>query len=139
MHNIANNSHSKLSSVLNFIEEDLSVRPASKVLRWMLGAVVRWLTRGKYIILCESRGQRALNGSVLLSMVAHKCTPLRNPVRHRQEAAAVERKAATVVRKAAAIEWKAAAVVRRAAAVERRVAAVRVDRRVAAVERYGGP
>ena len=43
-----------------------SARPASKVLHWMLGAVVRRLSRGKYIILCESRGQRALNGSVLL-------------------------------------------------------------------------
>ena len=42
------------------------MRPASKVLRWILGAVVRRLTRGKYI-LCESRGQRALNGSVFLS------------------------------------------------------------------------
>ena len=51
-------------------------------------------------------------------MVAHKCTPLRNTVRHRQGAAAVERKAAAVVRRAAAIERKAAAVVRRAAAGE---------------------
>ena len=46
--------------------EACSARPVSKVLRWMLGAVVRRLSRGKYIILCESRGQRALNGSVLL-------------------------------------------------------------------------
>ena len=40
--------------------------PASKVLRWMLGAIVWRLFRGKYIILCESHGQRALNGSILL-------------------------------------------------------------------------
>ena len=48
--------------------EACSARPASKVLRWMLGAVVRQLSRGKYIIffLCESRCQRALNESVLL-------------------------------------------------------------------------
>ena len=58
---------------------------------------------------------RLVDGS---SMVAHKCTPLRNTVRHRQGAAAVERKAAAVVRRAAAIERKAAAVVRRAAAGE---------------------
>ena len=53
-----------LSHVLAF--EACSVRPASKVPRWMLGAVVRRLSCGKYIILCESRSQRALNGSVLL-------------------------------------------------------------------------
>ena len=58
------------------------------------------------------------------TMVAHKCTPLRNTVRHRQGAAAVVRKAATVVRRAAAVERRAAAVERRAAAVERRAAAV---------------
>ena len=46
--------------------EACSARPASKVLCWMLGAVVRQLSRGKYIILCESRGQRALNGNMLL-------------------------------------------------------------------------
>ena len=34
-------------------------------------------------------------------MVAHKCTPLRNTVRHRQGAAAVERRAAAVERRAA--------------------------------------
>ena len=46
--------------------EACSACPASKVLRWMLRAVVRQLSRGKYIFLCESRGQQALNGSVLL-------------------------------------------------------------------------
>ena len=83
-----------------------------------------------------------------ICMVAHKCTPLLNTVRHRPGAAAVQRKAAAVVRKAAVIERKAATIVRRAAAVERRVAAVdrkaaavdrraaAVDRRAAAVERY---
>ena len=45
--------------------EACSACPASKVLRWMLWSVVRRLSRGKYIILCESRSQRALNGSVL--------------------------------------------------------------------------
>ena len=53
-----------LSRVLAF--KACSARPASKVPRWMLGAVVQWLSRGKYIILCESHGQRALNGSLLL-------------------------------------------------------------------------
>ena len=28
--------------------------------RWILGAIVRRLSRGKYIILCESGGQRVL-------------------------------------------------------------------------------
>ena len=37
----------------------------------MLGAVQRRLSRGKYIILCESRGHRALNGSVLLVRLTH--------------------------------------------------------------------
>ena len=37
--------------------------------RWILGAVVRQLSRSKYIILCESRGQRALNGSMLLDLL----------------------------------------------------------------------
>ena len=37
--------------------EACSARPALKVLCWMLGAVVRRLSHGKYIILCESRGQ----------------------------------------------------------------------------------
>ena len=44
-----------------------SARPALKVLRWTLagysGLVVRQFSRGKYIILCESHGQRALNGT----------------------------------------------------------------------------
>ena len=47
--------------------EACSARPASKVLRWTLagysGLVVWRLSRGKYIILCESRAQRALNGT----------------------------------------------------------------------------
>ena len=47
------------------------MHPASKVLRWILGAVVRRLTRGKYI-LCESRGQRALNGSVFLLVTGYR-------------------------------------------------------------------
>ena len=36
------------------------------------------------------------------TMVARKCTPLRNAARHRQGAAAVERRAAAVKRRAAA-------------------------------------
>ena len=51
-----------LSRILAF--EACSARPASKVPRWMLVAVVRRVSRGKCIILCESRGQWAL--SVLL-------------------------------------------------------------------------
>ena len=47
--------------------EACSARPASKVLRCTLagysGLVVRRLSRGKYIILSESRAQRALNGT----------------------------------------------------------------------------
>ena len=43
------------------------------------------------------------------TMVAHKCTPLRNAARHRQGAAAVERRAAAVERRAAAVERRAAA------------------------------
>ena len=39
--------------------------------RWVLGAVVRRLSQGKYIILCESHGQRALNGSVLLLVTGY--------------------------------------------------------------------
>ena len=42
------------------------IEGSSLYTRWILGAVVRRLSRGKYIILSESRGQRALNGSVLL-------------------------------------------------------------------------
>ena len=61
---------------------------------------------------------------ILGSMVAHKCTPLQNTVRHRQGAAAVERKAATVERKAAAVVRKAAAIERKAAAIVRRAAAI---------------
>ena len=52
-----------------------SARPAWKVLCLMLGAVVRQLSHGKYIvctsILCESCGQRALNGSVLLLVTGY--------------------------------------------------------------------
>ena len=47
--------------------EACSARPASKFLRWTLagysGLVVRRLSCGKYIISCESRAQRALNGT----------------------------------------------------------------------------
>ena len=47
--------------------EACSACPASKILRWALagysGLVVRWLSRGKCIILCESPAQRALNGT----------------------------------------------------------------------------
>ena len=68
-------------------------------------------------------------------MVAHKCTPLRNAARHRQGAAAVERRAAAVKRRAAAVKRRAAAAERRAAAAERRAAAVK--RRAAAAERSG--
>ena len=53
-----------LSRILAF--EACSACPALKVPRWMLGAVVWRLSCSKYIILCESRGQRALNGSVVL-------------------------------------------------------------------------
>ena len=46
--------------------EACSARPASKVLCWILagysGLVVRRLSRGKYITLCESCTQQALNG-----------------------------------------------------------------------------
>ena len=51
--------------------EACSARPASKVLRWIHGAVVRRLSRGKYITLCESHGHRALNGSMLLLVTAY--------------------------------------------------------------------
>ena len=51
--------------------EACSVRPASKVLRWILagysGLVVRRLSRSKYITLSESCTQRALNGMCSLS------------------------------------------------------------------------
>ena len=48
--------------------EACSARPASKVLRWMLGAVVRRLSRGIILFkLCESSGQRALNGECAFS------------------------------------------------------------------------
>ena len=37
---------------------------------YSLGLAVVWrLSRSKYIILCESRGQRALNGSILLDLL----------------------------------------------------------------------
>ena len=49
-----------LALVLAF--EACSACSASKVPHWMLGAVVRRLSHGKYIILCDGRGQRALNG-----------------------------------------------------------------------------
>ena len=43
--------------------EACSARPASKVLRWMLGAVVRRLSRGKYyFILCESMVRVTVSG-----------------------------------------------------------------------------
>ena len=48
-----------------------SAHPVMKVLRWILGAVLRRLSLGKYIILCASRGQRALNGGVLLLVMAY--------------------------------------------------------------------
>ena len=35
--------------------------------RWILGAVVRRLSRGKYIILCESRGQWAMGACFLVT------------------------------------------------------------------------
>ena len=54
-----------LSLIASLAFEACSARPASKVLRWTLagycGLVVRRLSRGKYIVLCESRAQRALN------------------------------------------------------------------------------
>ena len=53
-----------LCRVLAF--EACTAHPASKVPRWMLGAVVRRLSHGKYILLFESRRQRALNRSLLL-------------------------------------------------------------------------
>ena len=43
------------------------------------------------------------------TMVAHKCTPLRNTVRHRPGAVAVVRKAATIERKATAVVQRVAA------------------------------
>ena len=69
------------------------------------------------------------------TMVARKCTPLRNAARHRQGAAAVERRAAAVERRAAAVKRGAAAVKRRAAAVKQRAAAVK--RRAAAAGKEG--
>ena len=46
------------------------MRPASKVLRWTLtgysGLVVRRLSRGKYIILCESSRSAGFKWNVLL-------------------------------------------------------------------------
>ena len=54
--------------VLEF--EACSARPASKVLRWTLagysGLVVRRLSRGKYIILCESSRSAGFKWDVLL-------------------------------------------------------------------------
>ena len=47
------------------------MHPVPKVLRWILGTVLQRLSRGKYIILCVSRGQWALNGSVLLLVTAY--------------------------------------------------------------------
>ena len=70
---------------------------------------------------------------VAMSMVAHKCTPLRSIVRLRHQAAAVVRRTAAVVRRAAEVVRRGAEVVRRAAEVVRRAAAV--VRRAAAVVR----
>ena len=51
------------------------MRPASKVLRCTLvgysGLVVWRLSRGKCFILCDSCGQRALNGTMLAKVEAH--------------------------------------------------------------------
>ena len=56
-----------LSLIASLAFKACSARPASKVLRWTLagysGLVVGRLSRGKYIILCDSRAQRALNGT----------------------------------------------------------------------------
>ena len=50
----------KSRSVISVVENSAcSARPASKFPCWMLGPVVRRLSRSKYIILCESRGERA--------------------------------------------------------------------------------
>ena len=58
--------------------EACSARPASKVLRWTLagysGLVVRRLPRGKYIILCESRAQRASNRASLSDGILNLAT-----------------------------------------------------------------
>ena len=52
------------------VSEACSADPAPKVLRCIFGSVVRRLLC-EYIILCESRGQQALNGSMLLLVTAY--------------------------------------------------------------------
>ena len=41
----------------------------TRILAGYSGRVVRRLSRGKYIILCENRAQRALNGTYVLLLV----------------------------------------------------------------------
>ena len=59
--------------VLEF--EACSARPASKVLRWAFagysGLVVRRLSRGKYIILCESSHSAGFKWDVLLLVTGY--------------------------------------------------------------------